>query len=116
MKKAIRKKRRKYITLKFIRGTTKNIRSIRLPRALFNIMLGGFATFLLFVGVMTYATSNLNQTYQYRLDDIKRLENTNMTQQREIETLSSITAEVRAKLESLKATEEKVKEMVGIGE
>lgn len=114
MKKAIRKKRLEYITLKFIRGTARNTKSLRLPRILFHIILGLFASFLLFIGVMTYKTENLRHIYRHRLEDIENLEDTNAIQQNEIEILSDITAKVRAKLKSLKETEKEVKEMVGI--
>lgn len=116
LKKAVRKKRPEYITLKIIRGTTQDTRSIRLPKVLFNILIGFLASFLLFVGIMTYKAENLNCTYRDKLEDITKLEATNEAQQREIETLNRITAEVREKLQSLEDIEAKVKGLVGIDE
>jgi len=116
LKKAVRKKPPGFVTLKIVRGTTENTRSIRLPKVLINIMLGFLTAYLLFVGVMTYKTGNLSFTYRDRLDDIKELEDINENQQQEIETLNEVTAEVREKLQYLEDMEMKVKELVGIDE
>lgn len=116
LKKAIRKKNKGYITFKIIRGTTENTRSLRLPKALIRTVIGILAAYLVFVGLMTYMTSNLSFTYQKKLEEIQELEEVNKTQQREITTLNAITAEVREKLKSLEDIEAKVKELVGIEE
>lgn len=116
MKKAIRKKNTGYISFKIIRGTTENTRSLRLPKALIRTVIGILAAYLVFVGLMTYMTSNLSFTYQKKLEEIQELEEVNKTQQREITTLNAITAEVREKLKSLEDIEAKVKELVGIEE
>ncbi|HOC09849.1 MAG: hypothetical protein GXY97_05650 [Clostridiales bacterium] len=116
MKKAVRKKNTGYITFKIIRGTTENTRSLRLPKALIRTVIGILAAYLVFVGLMTYMTSNLSFTYQKKLEEIQELEEVNKTQQREITTLNAITAEVREKLKSLEDIEAKVKELVGIEE
>lgn len=116
LKKAVRKKNTGYITFKIIRGTTENTRSLRLPKALIRTVIGILAAYLVFVGLMTYMTSNLSFTYQKKLEEIQELEEVNKTQQREITTLNAITAEVREKLKSLEDIEAKVKELVGIEE
>ena len=116
MKRAARKKRRGFVSLKIVRGTTENTRTLRLPKALIRFTLGFLAALLLFVGVMTYKTGNLSFTYRDRLDDITELENINENQQREIETLNEVTAEVREKLETLEDIEAKVKELEGMDE
>jgi uncharacterized coiled-coil protein SlyX len=114
LKKAQYKKRPGYITMKIIRGTGENAKTIRFPRILAGLIFGFLAVFVIYVSVMTYMTRDLSFTYQNRLEDITELETLNSDQKQEISTLNTITAEVREKLEALKDIETKVKELVGI--
>jgi len=116
LKKALYKKRPGYITMKILRGTGKNTKTIRLPKILIGFVFVSAFAFVIYVAAMSHMTRNLSYTYRHRLEDIKQLESINNDQQQEINTLNSITAEVREKLEVLKNIETKVKELVGLDE